>query len=545
VKEKLYKVLVEQFKHWGITHVFGIPGKPISPLMLGVEDREIQYVLSRHESGAGFEAAGYALAKNTLGIAIGTSGPGGTNLITAAAQVKECNIPVLFITGHPSMSHTGRAQGQDSSRFGTDLLQMFESVTLFNARVERGDLLKTYVQHAVERAFAGAKGPVHLSIPFDVLVEDIEPFVVPLPRITPTVTSNIDRVISLLNEAKKPVLLLGKGVVSTETYEEVRVIAEHWKLPVITVPGGKGSFPNQHPLYIGGFGLGGKDEAPEFLSSGVDLMVVIGSKLCDMSLSGFTTEMYPEQVIHFDYEVGFAGKSIPVPTELVLGDTKANLHLLIEKADARLADFEMRKSEAYVLQEVENKPLSAHRVMKTLRYSLPEDTIIFGDAGSHSLYAVRDFNVIKPGTFYFDEVYLAMGYAIGMAIGAQMAAPEKRIVCFTGDGCFLMHGTEISTAVNQQVPVIFFVLNNGRLDMVDKGMSYNTGRSIGAIYESPINITLFAQSLGAKATRCFTEQEIIDAVEIAFKANGPTVIELMVDPNEMPPILTRLLSLDE
>lgn len=138
MKQRVYTILVEHFKKWGITHVFGIPGKSISPLMLELENYDIQYVLGRHEAGCGFEASGYALAAKTMGIAIGTSGPGGTNLITAAAQAKEFQLPVLFITGQPSMQETGRALSQDSSQFGADLVKMFEPVTLFSARIERG-----------------------------------------------------------------------------------------------------------------------------------------------------------------------------------------------------------------------------------------------------------------------------------------------------------------------------------------------------------------------------------------------------------------------
>ncbi|WP_338130726.1 thiamine pyrophosphate-binding protein [Cohnella ginsengisoli] len=143
MKKRVYTLLVEHFKNWGITHVFGIPGKSISPLMLELERYGIEYVLGRHEAGSGFEASGYALAKKTMGIAIGTSGPGGTNLITAAGQAKEFQVPVLFITGQPSMQETGRALSQDSSQFGADLVKMFEPVTLFSARIERGGIFFT------------------------------------------------------------------------------------------------------------------------------------------------------------------------------------------------------------------------------------------------------------------------------------------------------------------------------------------------------------------------------------------------------------------
>lgn len=545
MKKKVYTILVEHFKNWGITHVFGIPGKSISPLMLELENQEIQYVLGRHETGCGFEASGYALGKKTIGVAIGTSGPGGTNLITAAGQAKEFQLPVLFITGQPSMQDTGRALSQDSSQFGTDLVKMFEPVTLFSARIERGDLLPLFLRHAVEKAYTGEKGPVHLCIPFDVLMEEVEPFHIPLPDyISPVVSPDIDKAISLLDKAKKPVLFLGKGAIMSEAYEQLRVMAEHWRIPVVTAPGGKGAIQTNHPLYLGGYGLGGSKHATEYLKSGIDLMIVVGSKLCDMSLSGFTSEMHPEHMLQFEYDLTFAGKSVQVPTQIILGDIKYNLAQLIQKSGASERDYEMLSIQGYKPDTNPDALLSAVTAFKALRASLPNDAILFGDAGSHSFYAVQHFDILEPGTFYFDEVFIAMGAAIGYSIGAKIACPDRHVVCITGDGCMMMHGTEISTAVNHGAPVIFFVLNNGRLDMVDKGMSYNTGRSVGAVYERPLDVSQFAQSMGAVTYCCHNAADIHEAVHSALQSDITTVIEVMVDPLEIPPILTRLLSLD-
>ncbi|NEW09489.1 thiamine pyrophosphate-binding protein [Paenibacillus sp. SYP-B3998] len=547
MKKRVYTILVEHFKNWGIDHVFGIPGKSISPLMLELDNFGIEYVLGRHETGSGFEASGYALARKTIGIAIGTSGPGGTNLITAAGQAKEFQLPVLFITGQPSMQETGRALSQDSSQFGTDLVKMFEPVTLFSARIERGDLLPLYLKHALEKAYVGERGPVHLCIPFDVLMEEVEPFYLPLPdNISPAVSPDIGKAITLLNEAKKPVLFLGKGAVISEVYSELRIIAEHWGIPVVTTPGGKGAIPTKHPLNLGGYGLGGSKAATEYMKSGIDLMIVVGSKLCDMSLSGFTADMQPGKVLQFEYDLTFAGKTIQAPTQVILGDIRYNLAQLVQISGASAKDHErlIDNEQVAAASTAAAGLMSAGKAFRALRDVLPKDAIVFGDAGSHSFHAVQNFEIIEPGTFYLDEVFIAMGAAIGYSIGAQIANPNRPIVCVTGDGCIMMHGTEISTAVNHGASVIFFVLNNGRLDMVDKGMSYNTGRSVGAVYEKPLDVSLFAQSMGAIAYRCHEADEIKSAVQAALQSNATTVIEVMVDPLEIPPILTRLLSLD-
>ncbi|GAE24671.1 thiamine pyrophosphate-requiring enzymes [Halalkalibacter wakoensis JCM 9140] len=343
--EKVAAILADHFKKWGITHVFGIPGKAVVPLLLAIDQKEIEFVLSKHESGAGYEATGYSLLSEKIGVAVGTSGPGGTNLITAAAQAKASHIPILIITGHPSMKDTGKAQGQDSTLFGTDLVDLFKPVTKFSARVERGDLLKAYLTHALEKAYSGVKGPVHLTIPADVLMEEIQPFSINLPIPQEMLSPKLHEVIDLLEKAQNPVLFLGKGVHSSKAYEEIRLLAEHWNIPVVTTPGGKGTFLSRHPLSLGAFGLGGTEKAHHYFNLGIDLMVVMGTKLSDMSLAGLHKEIYPKQVIHFDYEQTFVGKSLEVPTLFVSGDIKANAKEILRIVRAKDNQFDQMDPE--------------------------------------------------------------------------------------------------------------------------------------------------------------------------------------------------------
>lgn len=539
---------VHHIKKLGVTHVFGIPGKSIVPLLMECEEQSIQFILSRHESGAGFQASGYALKNQTIGVAIGTSGPGGTNLITAAGQAKAFYLPVFFITGHPSMKSTGKPLAQDSTPFGTDMVTLFESVTKFSARVERGDLFPIYFKHALERALTGAKGPVHLSIPLDVLLEDVGAFdVLSEQKRFPLTSEGIQAAIPLIEQAQNPVMILGKGVHSAFAYEEIRSLAEHWNIPVVTTPGGKGTFPTNHPLSLNSFGLGGTKEAEAYLRSGIDLMIVIGSQLNDMSTAGFTTDMYPANVIHFDYEPTFIQKALPVPTCFIQGDIKHNVGELLKltepKEKACIYSEELYRQVSATMDEYDSPPdsgfISAVEAVRAIRKSLPNHAIIFGDEGSHSFYAIQNFDIYEPGTFFFDAAFGTMGYSLSYAIGAKVASPTDTIACLCGDGSIFMHGTEISTAVNENIAAIFFVFNNSRLDMVDKGMSNHFKKAVGTVYTTGVDIKKFAESLGAKAFRCHTKEDISLSVHNALLHNGPTVIEIMVDPSEVPPTLLR------
>jgi acetolactate synthase-1/2/3 large subunit len=533
-------LLVGYLKKLDVTHVFGVPGKPVAPLNLELVRQGIQYVLCRHEGGAGFAASGYALMKRSLGVAIGTSGPGGTNLLTAAGQAKACNLPVLFLTGQPSIGQAGKVFGQDSTFFGSDLVRIFEPVTLFSARIERGEQLPLYFQHAVEKAYRD-HGPVHLNIPADVLKEEIDCFEINFCKSPPLISSEIANVIPLLHRAESPVLFLGKGVYWADVYKEVKELADCWNIPVMTTPGGKGTFLSNDAHLLGALGLGGSEEADLWLRRGVDLMIVVGDKISDMSAAGLTPALYPKQVIQFDYDPTFIGKSIPVPTTAIAGDIKANLQKLLELSKDRCRGEYIARHipQKQQIIEIESEILSAAQAMRILRKHIPVEAIVFGDAGSNTFYAVKYFDIYEPGTFYFDENFIAMGHGIGFSIGAKLARPEKRIICITGDGCMLMHGTEISTAACNNIPVIFIVFNNGRLDMVDKGMKHHLGCSIGTVFEMPVDAALFGRSLGAAAFCCRTEGDIEEALQFALSYKGPTVVEIIVDPNEIPPILKR------
>ncbi|MFM1651244.1 thiamine pyrophosphate-binding protein [Brevibacillus sp. B_LB10_24] len=533
-------VFVHHLVKWGVTHVFGIPGKPVTPLILEMDRQGITYVLSKHEGGAGFEAAGYAQSSKTLGVALGTAGPGGINLLTAAGQAMATYLPVLFLTGQPPIKEIGKVLGQDSTQFGNDLVKMFEEVTKFSARIDRGDLLETYLHHAIEQAFTGVRGPVHLSVPLDVLMEEIRPFDLPLPIDYPAmISAHLDQVIELLGTAKRPALFVGGGVHGFAAYQELEAFASRWNIPVITTPSGKGSFVSRHPLSLGPFGLGGNQATEDYLLQGVDVMVVVGSQLCDLELAGFTPAMYPQQIIHFDHNPDFIGKAIPVPTLPVLGNIRENLRAILNKTSHLEAKIDFSKPEEPEEPVDAGEYLTGRQVMEVLRSELPGDTVVFGDAGSHSFYAIKYFDIEEPGTFFFEEVFASMGRAIGYTIGAKLGAPDKRFVCLTGDGCMFMTGTEVSTAVNHNAPVIFVVLNNASLDMVDKGMAAHLGRGIGTTYQTPLHAAKFAESMGAASFRCTREEELRAAIAEALQLEQVAVIEVMVDPYEIPPTMKR------
>lgn len=463
--------MAEALRDLGVTHSFGIIGKSICPIALKLVDYGIEFIPGRHESSSGFAAGGYALKTGSLGVAFGTSGPGGTNLLTAAAHAKANNLPVLFITGHQSIKELGIPQCQDSTSYLADLADMFRPATLFSKLVERGDHFSTIFNHALSIALGDKKGPVHLCIPFDVQTERLEECRIVLPQREKLVSyANYERFISAINASSRPLIIAGKGVNRSGAHKELVQLAETFNIPVVTSPGGKGAIAADHPLYHGPVGVGGCTHGDEMLNNS-DLFIVLGSRLSDMTICNLKRENHPDQLIQFDVDPTFVGKILTSRTLSVGGDLRDNLELYLSKVDPSTITRRETEISNHYTEELPVLPkLSLASVMSTMSDLIPYNSSVFVDDSDHGFNAVKWFNVKKPGSFVFDAYFACMGNSIGMAIGAKTASPEETVFCITGDGCFMMLGTEINTAVCKNIPVIFIVVNNMQLDMALKGM---------------------------------------------------------------------------
>ena len=527
-----------------VTHAFGIIGKSICPIVLKMVDYGIEFIPGRHEASSGFEASGYALKTKKLGVAFGTSGPGGTNLLTAAAHAKANNLPVLFITGHQSIKELGIPQCQDSSSYLADLAEMFRPATLFSKLVERGDHFSTIFNHAISIAMSGKRGPVHLCIPFDVQTEKIEEFNLVIPQYESLLSyGNHDRIHTAIQNSSSPLIIAGKGVNRSEAHSELIQLAETYNIPVVTTPGGKGAIPWDHPLYHGPIGVGGCTHGDELLNNS-DLYIVLGSHLSDMTLCNLRRENHPETLIQFDNDPTFIGKILTsTKTIPVTGDLRENLGLYLTNMEPNPIPHHIAEMPNY-LEELPILPnLSLASIMSTMSDLIPYHNSVFVDVGSHAYTAVKWYKVKKPGSFIIDSYFASMGNAIGMAIGAKIASPEETIFCITGDGCFMMLGAEINTAACKNIPVIFIVINNMQLDMALKGMEKTTGRIDGTLFEVPMDVVKFAESLGVTGFKCETAEQFASAIQAAIELNKVAVIELITDRDEVPPTAHRVLKL--
>lgn len=421
---------------------------------------------------------------------------------------------------------------------------MFRPATLFSKLVERGDHFGTLLNHALSIALGPNKGPVHLCIPFDVQTELLSQCRIVIPEPEPLLSvSNLNRILPLIQQSNRPLIIAGKGVSRARAHDELLHLAESFNIPVITTPGGKGAIAWDHPLYHGPCGVGGFPHADDMLNQS-DLYIVLGSRLSDMTLCNLKPEHHPVHLIQFDADPTFVGKILSAQTLHITGDLKDNLQYLLGTLEDLPTPVRTTTPMDYTVPLPDLPRLSLASVLDGMSELLPYDHKLFVDDGSHGFHAVQRYKVKKPGSFVFDAYFACMGNAIGMAIGAKAASPEETIVCITGDGCFMMLGTEINTAVCNNLNVIFIVVNNKQLDMALKGMEKTTGRIDGTLYEVPMDAAKFAESLGAVAFRAETLAEFSSALNTAQTLNQVTVIELLTDRDEIPPTAHRTVTLN-
>lgn len=526
-------VLVQMLADAGVEVVFGLPGGAISPVHDALMDSSIRVITTRHESGAMFAAAGYAHATGKLACVAVTSGPGALNAMTGLASAWCDGLPVLLLVGEVPRAAHGKGVLQDGSAHGLQIVEMARHVTKLALEIPRASALPHLVRRAIATALSGKKGPVMLTLPLDVTTANVA-----VPRVGGTVTMGqtispdvLDELAVLLRDAERPLILAGSGVRGNHAPARLRAVAEKLCCPVATTPKGKGVFPEDHVLSLGVLGMGGHQSAREYLNSGVDVVVAIGTSLGDMATDGFARELQGSRaLVHVDIDARQIGKSYE-PTHAIVASAAELLGGLADRVDA-LDARTIREVVGGVDRQVltssaTRNRIASHDAIREIQASLPKDAIFTIDSGTHFLFAVQYLETIEPDSFIVMTGLGSMGQSIGAAIGAQLANPTRAVAAICGDGCFAMNAFEIATAVAERLPLRIFVFNDGRLGMVENGHANVYGRR--PEYPTALDVVTVAKGLGATALRIDGKDQLGDARELLRVARGPVVVEVMID----------------
>lgn len=583
------ELIVTYLGRLGIEAVFGVPGGAIEPLYNALARSERRGgprpVVARHEAGAAFMADGYARETGRIGVAIATSGPGATNLITGVATAYANNVPMLVITGQPPLRNFGRGALQESSCTGINAVGMLRHCTRYNSLVTHPDQLETKLIHALMRAFQAPQGPVHLSIPVDILRStvaapsedcDRSAFVHAKPAMV-----DLDAVRALrgeLERAESPVFLIGDGC--GEAVDTIMRLVDLTGAQFITTPDGKGLVNPRHRAFHGVFGFGGHASAEALLKSHADLVVAFGTAFSELASGGWNAALMNGRLIHVDASdehlmrspmarLHVRGRILSVCRLLIDGfaanDARNVVSLPIHNPDAQNPNLALHAPEQV---DSDATPIKPQRLMRELSRRCPPNTRFVADTGNSMIWAVHYLQPRnrrgsggggggtggrrtgdaerRSGTAHWLRVmmdFAPMGWAIGAAVGIARGNPRCPVVCITGDGSYLMSGQEIGVAAAEGLTVVYFVLNDSAYGMVMHGQRLAKAEPVG--FELPkVDFAAVAEAMGVPG-HVVESPEDLQALdfEAILARRGPTLVDVRIDRDEVPPMIQRLKAL--
>lgn len=583
---ELGDLLVAYLEQLSIDYVFGIPGGSIEPLYdaLARSARRAgpRSVVARHEAGASFMADGYTRQTGKLGVCCATTGPGATNLITGVASAYENQIPMLIITAQTALANFGRGAFQESSCTGINTVGMFQYCTRYNTLISHVDQFERKLVTAIMSAYQSPNGPVHLSIPLDIL-RGPSPVDKPSYNAAGLVNRPLLLDVAATNEfceqiekRRKVVFVIGAGC--SEAIGNILEVALMIKAAIVTTPHGKGLVNPYHPLFRGVIGFSGHSSAGEALMDPeVDTVVAIRTNFTEWASNGWDcAALLNRRLIHvesveanltrspmarlhvrgrirtiFEHVLNHLRKTLPqgTPSTGVAEGKGASRPEAGRKARPTL-HFRLDDESKYYSDAV---PIKPQRLMRELTELFPPNTRFLADTGNSFAWAIHYLHPFdrriagqreaNAGLFRVALEFASMGWAIGAAIGTALGSPGKPVVCITGDGSLLMSGQEITVAVQEKLAVIFVILNDAALGMVKHGQRLARAEAIG--FELPeVDYCAFAKAMGADGYTIRSPKDLLNLDVKAICARpGPTLLDVRIDPDEVPPMKTRIRAL--
>lgn len=522
----------------GVEVVFGYPGGAVLTLYDEIYKKGLRHILTRHEQGAAHAADGYARATGKTGVVISTSGPGATNLVTGIANAYMDSIPLVAITGQVARPGIGTDAFQEADITGISL-----PITKHNYLVTELQELPRIFKEAFHIAGTGRKGPVLIDLPKDVQAEEGK-FVYPqraeMPTYRPTYAGHagqIGKAAAAIRRANKPLLYSGGGVISSGAHDELLEFSRCARIPVTTTLTGLGSIPHQYEYYLGMPGMHGTYAANHAINE-ADLIIAVGARFDDRvtgKLDQFATRA---QVIHIDIDPAEIGKNVAAAIPIV-GDVKLVLTQLIKKLkpgdteDWCAQVLTWKRERPLRFSQSPDATLKPQFVINELYRLSGGDAVVTTDVGQHQMWAAQYYPLERPRTFISSGGLGTMGFGFPAAIGAQVAFPERTVICIAGDGSIQMNSQELATASCYNLPVKIAVINNQYLGMVRQWQEffYGSRYSHSCLQGSPDFVKL-AAAYGVLGLRASTPAEVPAVIEQALQTAGPVLMDFQVDPQE-------------
>ena len=537
------EIIMECLIREGVDVMFGYPGGAILPTYdaMSKYHDQIHHVLVRHEQGASHMADGYARATGRVGVCIATSGPGATNLVTGLATAMMDSSPVVAITGQVPLASIGTDAFQETDVTGVTL-----PVTKHNYLVTDVNDLAYIIKEAFHIARTGRPGPVLIDVPKDVQNAYTE-FVYPeqdivLPGYQPPSRAeeeDIEAALKLINEAERPVILAGHGIIMSNAMNELRELAERTQIPITLTLLGKGAIPEDHPLVVGMMGMHGEAASNHAIQE-ADLLIALGMRFDDRVTGNLKTYATKARKIHVDIDQSELNKNVKVDVGIA-GDLKTVIGQMLPKLTdkshpqwmGRIRDWLEDSNERDIINQDSHGKLLGAQVINDIWKYTDGDAITVSDVGQHQMLEAQYYPHQRPSTMLTSGGLGTMGFGLPAAIGAKFGMPHEEVWAIVGDGGFQMTLCELATAVQENLNINIAIVNNGFLGMVRQWQELFYDKRYESTPMFSPDFCVLADAYGIPNMRVTSRDQIQEAVEFARNINGPTLIEFRVEKEEM------------
>lgn len=528
------QAITECLKIEDVVKVFCVPGESYLPLLDTIYDEpSIELITARHEGGASFMAEGYAKASKKPGVVMATRGVGGSNLAIGVHTAYQDSTPMVVFLGQVHSKFRGREGFQE-----VDLDQFFGHIAKWTVEIKDADRVPELVQRAFRIAQTGRPGPVVISLPEDVLkAKSIMTFYPKVKKPRPSLNqSEIHEIQETLKKAKRPLIIAGGGVISSEGEQELLDFAEKSNIPVIAAFRRHDVFPNHHSLYAGHLGLGTPKDVLSTTKE-ADVILAIGTRLSEVTTQDYSLIGQEQTLIHIDIDDQILGRVYQPKLGIVSDAKEALTSMLSLSIQQGWEDWAEKCNQRYlqtsqIKRRTNSEKLTNEDVIYLLQKLLPEDTIITNDAGNFAGWLHLYYRFQQKKT-YIGPTSGAMGYGLPAAIGAAIALPNRVVVSLSGDGGMMMTVQELETAARYNIPVISLVFNNRMYGTIRMYQEMHYPEKVSGTDLGNIDFAALAKSLNANGIKATTTAEFEEAIRCAMKSNLPTVIEIEMDPEQI------------
>jgi acetolactate synthase I/II/III large subunit len=538
------QALIKSLEMEQVEVMFGLPGGAILPVYDPLIDSSIRHILVRHEQGAGHMASGYAHATGRPGVAMVTSGPAATNIVTPLCDAYMDSVPIVVVTGQVPYAAIGSDAFQECDTVGITM-----PVTKHNWLISDAQDIPRVVREAFHVATTGRPGPVLVDLPKDIANAPMDwywPEKVDLPGYKPNVKGHpkqIKDAARVIQESQRPVIYAGGGILNSGASKALREFAEVTGIPVVTTLMGRGGIPDEHPLCLGMPGMHGNYTAVTSMQR-ADLLIALGARFDDRVTGKVATFAPHAKVIHVDIDPAELGKVRHADVPIV-GDVRSVIeeltkavkaeHIKHERPDISqwMAQIRAWQSE-YPLKykQEEGGPLKPQYVIERLRENTPDDCILVAGVGQHQMWASQLWKFKHPNTWINSGGLGTMGYAVPAAVGAKVGRPDRMVWAVDGDGCFQMTAQELVTAAAERIPVKIAILNNAYLGMVRQWQELFYEERYSEVYLSPDlpDYVKWAEAMGCVGMRVDNADDVVTTIEKANEIDDrPVVIDFRTD----------------